>query len=314
MTITKSLLGAISICTAVFMSGCGGGGSSSGGNSGLPALDVPAAEATQANGEEAVDTILGMDGYASGIGFLSASSSESSKGFDLVSFGIEQGKRLQSADLSYALNASDSYTYDCYDSGSISYSVSYSSSSVSGTITYDHCVEYGVAMNGQIKMSETGDLENYVLDTLAESFTTDFTIDYGDSVYTIHKGTYIDYDFSTFDYWNDVDAGVVKSSLWISYGDLNYRYDDLTVGFEDDYYYGEFTRCYKAGRIYVNNLSGYLDIDSTYDSSCSDPFVWDYYNSYGLVSGSMELVGSNETRVHVEVTATNTIEVTTSAN
>ena len=64
----------------------------------------------------------------------------------------------------------------------------------------------------------------------------------------------------------------------------------------------------------MNNLSGYLDIDSTYDSSCSDPFVWDYYNSYGLVSGSMELVGSNETRVHVEVTATNTIEVTTSAN
>jgi hypothetical protein len=46
----------------------------------------------------------------------------------------------------------------------------------------------------------------------------------------------------------------------------------------------------------VGDLTGYLDIDPSYDPECSDPFVWNDY----LVSGSMELIGSNDSRIHIQ--------------
>jgi hypothetical protein len=312
MTVTKNLVGAIGICTAVFISGCGGGGGSS---SGLPALDVPAAEATQASGAEAAATVLEMDGYTSGIGLMAASpaSTASSTGFDPVAFGIEQSKRLQSLDFdSYALNAA-SQTENCPDGGTITVSGSGSSSSASMSVTYDHCTLETLVMNGKINMSLSGDLENYVLSSESMSFATDFTMTDGDMTMTIHQGTYTDYVYTSYDWDYEVFAGTVTSSLWVSYGDLNYRYDDLTVNFDDDYYDWILTRCYKAGRIYVNNLSGYLDIDSEYDLYCDDPFVWNY-NTVGLESGSMEFIGSNDARIHVEATGDGGYTVTVTPN
>jgi hypothetical protein len=309
MTVTKNLLGAIGICTAVFMSGCGGGGGSS---SGLPALDVPAAEATQASGAEAAATVLDMDGYTSSIGLMSASSSSSS-GFDPISFGIEQSKHLQSLGFNaYALNAATE-TVGCPDGGTMTVSGTSSSTSASMSVTYDHCTLETLVMNGKIGMSLSGDLENNVLSSESMSFATDFTMTDGDMTMSIHKGTYIDYDYTSYDWYNEVFAGMVQSSLWVSYGDLNYRYDDLTVNFDDDYWNYVFSRCYKAGRIYVNNLSGYLDIDSGYDPYCNDPFVWNY-NTVGLESGSMEFIGSNDARIHVEATGDGGYTVTVTPN
>lgn len=321
MTISKSVLGAMSICAALFMGGCGGESSSSGGGAGLPALDVPAAEANTETGTEAADMVVGAN-YTSGIGMFSASST-SGKRFNPVSYVKQQvlkhnGIVLSSAEVQPA--ASQSFSEDCYDenynkSGSISFSVSTNDAGTSGsaTIVYNQCNNYGYGvLNGKVKMSVTGTGLNdydYTLKTSKISFATDFSLMYDGSSYTIHQGTYVDDTYTVYDWDNDHYAGTETSSLWIDFnGNEHYRYDDLTVEFDDDEYTNNtMSACYKSGRIYVGNLTAYLDIDATYDPDCQDPFVW---SSYMLESGSMELIGSNDSRVHVQATGSGSYTVT----
>jgi hypothetical protein len=57
-------------------------------------------------------------------------------------------------------------------------------------------------------------------------------------------------------------------------------------------------------------MSEYLDIDTTYDPECADPFSW---SDMVLVSGSTRLIGADGT-VDVSVTANDEITVTDGVN
>lgn len=300
LTVSKNVLGTLGICVVFLISGCGGGGGSSDtGSSNLPSIDAPALDATVENGTEAADIVLGAEGYGS-VGLL-ASSSE--KVFDPFNFTMAMNKQINSLDFkSYALNETYSDTYQCTDGGQITYTSSSSSSSLTATINYDKCSESNTTMNGKISVTATGDLYNAVYTSEKITFSTDFTATYTGTTVIIHGGSFYQYDYTLYDWNNELYKGTLKTSLWVDDGTDHFRYDDLTVAFEDDYYNnGTSIRCYKAGRVYINNLSGYLDIDSSYDPSCNDPFVWSYYQ---LQSGSMEFIGSNSSRVHVEANAT----------
>ena len=122
----------------------------------------------------------------------------------------------------------------------------------------------------------------------------------------LHQGSYLVMDISSYEYDGDSMSGTLTSSVWFEAGSQHARYDDLEIDFSYDYW-GSSTYCYKAGRIYINGITEYLDIDSSYDPSCTDPFTTSYSD---LVSGSTRFIGSNGGTILVEVTSNNTLTVT----
>lgn len=306
MTLSKTVVCALSVCAAFFMTGCGGGGgTSSDGGSDLPSIEAPAAPATAENGQEAAGIVLGAEGFGS-VGLLAASSDN---GFDPLSFTLNMSKQINSLDFkSYSLNETYSDTIQCTDGGKISITSTSSASNGTATIIYDNCAESSMIMNGTITMTASGDFNNNALTSQKIKFSTDYIATYSGMTLTIHAGSYYQYDYTTYDWNNDLYAGMLTTSLWVEDGSYHFRYDDLIVQFEDDYWNnGTSVRCYKDGRIYINNLAAYLDIDTAYDPSCNDPFVWQYYQ---LQSGSMEFIGSDSSRAHVEADGTGGYVVT----
>ena len=305
MAIFGKVVGVIGTLAVIVMTGCDGGGGSSSSVS-LPMLNVSQAEANVTTGTEAATMIIGAN-YTGSIGLLSTSSTSEAT-FDPLTYvkqHVTKYEVLVSSSATVQPAASDSFTYTC-ESGTISYSVSTNDSGTSGsaTIVYDQCSESGVVMDGTIKMSVTGTTLNdydYTLLTSAILFATDFTVTYESSAYTIHLGTYINDSYTIYDYNTGHIAGTETSSLWIDYnGNENYRYDDLTVEFDQDYYTNDtMTACYKSGRVYVENLTAYLDINAQFDPYCEQKFMWDYSKTYPLYSGTMEFLGSNGSKVLV---------------
>lgn len=306
MSISKFAMGALSICTVIAMAGCGGGSSSSSsGSTSLPALNVPEANATVSSGTEAASIVVGTN-YTGGLGVLSASSTSGAT-FNPVAYVKNKvfkhnGITINSVQAQPA--ATQTQTVDCYDAnGNVSGSMTVSASmndagtSLSGSVVYNQCDDYGYAvLNGTINIAETGNFNTYTLSTANMSFPTDFTVTSSGITETIHQGTYVNDAFTTYDDTNYLYAGTETSSLWIDDGEMNYRYDNLTTNFDEDDYNGVMKLWYQSGRIYVANLTAYLDIDSTYDTTGAKEFVWNYGS---LSSGSMQLLGSNGSTVLV---------------
>lgn len=306
MSVSKNAIGVMSICAAVLMGGCGGSGSD--GSAGLPTLDVPAAEADVTSGTEAATMLVGSD-YTSGIGIFSVSSA-SAKKFNPVSYIKRQlttHNGISPFSTGIQPTVSQDFSENCYVGGSVTYSASVNDAGTGGsaTVTYDQCSDgYGV-VDGTIEMAVTGtglDGYDYALKTSNLLFATDFMLTSNGSTTTIHQGTYVDDTYTTFDLNNAHYTGTETSSLWIDYdSEYHYRYDDMTVRYDnDEYTNGTRSSCYQSGRIYVGNLTAYLDINAAYDPDCNDPFYWDDAYTYPLRSGSMELLGSNGSKVLVK--------------
>lgn len=305
MTVTKNALSTVSICATFLMTGCGGGGDGGDGGgdgdvggSDLSSIDAPALEATVENGEKAAATILYL--AESDDNYLSLLSASPEKGFDPITFTFLLNQKIKSINSEpYSLNSTFNEKIECYYGGTRTYTGTSTESSYEETGVYDNCNELGVVMNGTLKFTATGQID--VRDTETYRAYTDFTIEGSGVIVTIHEGSFYNYKYTTFDKVNRIYSGTFSTSLWIDDGTENYRYDDLNVTFDQDYDNYAYMRCYKAGRIYINNLAGYLDIDSNYDPSCSNPFIMSYYQ---LQSGSMEFTGSGSSRAHVEANTT----------
>ena len=298
-----------SLAVLLVLSGCGGSGDPAGGTTSFPTLDVPAAEATAENATEAVATVIdGMDTQSFSI--LAASDSKTT-GLDPVVFATKQLKIIQTVSgETHALNEVISESRPCTEGGSISITGNFDATSISATMTANSCTESGVTMNGVMTATLRGTNYSDTVSYLKLAFVTDYTVTGAESM-SIHGGSYIEMNYTTpLDYYTEVGAGTVKSSIWFESGIHQMRYDDLTIAFTQDGYY-DSTNCYKSGRIYTGNLAAYLDIDTTYDPTCKDPFVTSYFS---VVSGSVRLVGSNGGTVTVKVTSPDTYLATDENN
>jgi hypothetical protein len=311
MKVSRSLIAGLGLSTVVLISGCGGGGSSSSSTgSALPAItNAVEANATAENGVEAAEVILdGMESVGE-FNILSAASTEEIE-FDAVKFVATQNKIIKLLDIPHALNETFSESYECSGGGSISYNGSVTETNVNVTLAYDNCTEYDMNMNGTIRASGSGSDYGDVLTSMQMSFSTDLTVSYTGSIeMIIHQGSYMQMTYDTYDYYNDIMSGTMQSSLWFEAGNIHRRYDDLNVVFEYDYWNGSEVECYKGGRIYINNLTAYLDIDPDYDASCSDPFITDYGV---LKSGSAQFELSDGKTILIDVTADDELTVTDS--
>ncbi|WP_345972601.1 hypothetical protein [Sulfurimonas diazotrophicus] len=299
--------GLVAVATGVLiLTGCGGGGG--GGTTSLPTLNVAEANATAANGAEAVAAIF--SGSIGNIVIPFSASASQSTGFDPVDFMLDKNGPVSKV-LGYrpeTLNASYSDSIACDYGGTMSFTESYTETHMDATVTFSACAfDPNFVMNGKMRISAAGSNYGDTLTYMEVSFPYDFTIT--DDMYTfyISAGSNMRTDYSAYDYYNDYYTGTMTSSVeWGVDGDMG-RYDNLTVAFTQDYYSTPIeTYCYRSGRIYVNNLTASLDIDPTYDPNCTDPFYYDYFD---LISGSMRLIGAGG-YINVYVTATNTITVT----
>jgi len=297
-----------SVCTAVLLalSGCGSDDSSGGATRTLPSLDVPVAEATAANAVEAVDTIFETETLDS-IGNLTllAAGDTQNVGFDSLSFALKHLKTIKSVNTDvHALNETISETQPCTGGGSISISGTATQTSATVNMTASNCIEGDMTMNGTIgttlTISSTGEISYMKM-----SFDTDYTAA-GLLSMLIHGGSYMELSLDSMDPTTGLTSGTSTSSIWFEALGQNMRYDDLTIKFSDNGF-GDGTECYRSGRIYINNLAAYMDIDSTYDANCLDPFTM---SSYVLTSGSVQLLGSNGNTVLVEVVSPDTFLVT----
>ena len=305
MAMSGKTVGLTGVLAAILIAGCCDSGGGSSGSSDLPGLNVPQGEATVASGTEAAVMVIGKD-YTGGI-VLPTVSSTSDAAFDPLSHVkrmVAENDVMASFTAEIRPAASESYTHNC-ESGTIliSLTTNDSGTSESATMVYDQCLESGIVSDGTIKTAITAAAQNdyhFVLLTLDVSFPTDFTVTENGSVYTVHQGTYVNDTFTTYDYVNEHIAGTEKSSLWIDFnGSINYRFDDLTVQFDNNFSNYTSMQCFQSGRIYVGNLAAYLDINEAYDPNCEHKFMWNFTYTYPLYSGSMELLGSNGSRVLV---------------
>lgn len=286
----------------MFFSGCGGGGGGSSSSTTLPTVNAVQAAPTAENGEKAVNVLINGS-VAEDLSLLSVSE-EKSVSFDPVKFTLQQNNILKKiGSETYALNEAITYSYDCYDSGTMSITGDVSETHYDITATFNNCVEYGTTMNGKMRMIANATNSGDTLTDTAISFPTDFTYSYSGESLKFHSGSSIATTYTSYGYDDYTGyyyaTGRTQSSLQWEYGSFKERYDNLEIVFSYDDSTETYIDDYKGGRIYIDNLTAYLDIDS-----CPVPFKTVYYT---LTEGHVLLSGTGGT---VDILVTNDNEIT----
>lgn len=301
----RTMLGifyALSACTLLF-TGCSsdGGGSST---PSLPAVNAAPAEATAANGAKAVNVII--NGSEAGDISILAVSGDAAVSFDAVDFMRNHAHLAQDAFQAGAvsLNETINESGTCSGGGTVSINGNATETHIDITASFSNCTEGGETLDGAMQLIADSPDGGYTLSYMKALFLTDFTISDGTSM-MMYAGSYIETNFTSYDYYSNAASGTTTSSAQWMVSGLTERYDNLTSAFSDDGL-NTFTQCMKNGRIYIDNLAYYVDIDTSYDPNCDHPFVT--VNDI-LESGSMRLIGADDNLIDVNVTAGNEITV-----
>jgi len=169
------------------------------------------------------------------------------------------------------------------------------------TISYNNCQVDNITINGSVYSTITNH-DSYAdeFKDLTMKYTSDFTYIQSSpyKVVTIKKNSYINTNITDFDYSGNAE----KFKFSISIVADNSSTEDK-FGLRDCIYYydnsGSDTEFYQTyGRVYINNLSSYVDYDTSYDMSAT-PFV---INSSGdLQSGEARYNMANNGKVKIKV-------------
>ena len=277
----------LSALTAAFLVGCGGGGSSgssgsssssSSSSSAFPSNAV-IAEANLPNGqkvEENIDeNVVSQYNYLNSV--TDSRVNPSSIGTDIAKDVI---KRIKNSKLnSYTLNEVINESETCTNGGTIS--ITGNGDEVNGgevNIIYSNCNDGYGTINGSL-YAKTSNLDATADDFKDSSikFTSDFTVTENTTTTTISKDSEISLNVLSFDSYGVMDTYKATLSIIASNSTEKVGIKDLECYFNETNY--EFY--YTKGRVYINNLLSYVEIDTTYDMSIT-PFKMSYS---GLLSG-----------------------------
>ena len=281
--------------------GCGGGGgsSTSTGDSVVFPSNAVSATPTLSNGKKVkgavndnptsvTSSVLNGVDDTSGVNIALLSSTLSS---EIVI--ITKNINLQT----YTLNEVVDQTTNCSGGGSIHYRGN-GNDTAGGTITanFNNCSENSVKMNGTMVYtisnydSNSGNFKSYAI-----KFPADFVESTGSTTIKIYKGTYINVDILEFGSYDNPTKLKESISMIVANGTQQYGIKDA-VYYADSSYSG-ISLYQTQGKIYIDNLSSYVDYDTNYDMS-QTPFV---YDSYGLQSGEAHYNMANNGKIKIVV-------------
>lgn len=292
---------AVSSLLAFVLIGCGGGGGSSSSNSSDSSSSINTsfpsnavvAEPTLENGEK-VESNIGEDINAQ-YNFLNSVSGSS---LNVSSLGNKISKEIfediKKINLkSYALNETVNETEQCTNGGNIS--ITGEGDETNGgyiNLTYKDCKEGNIILNGSIyaKMSN--------LDVNADEFKDNYmkftsnlsyqnTSNPSDNA-TISKDSELSLNILSFDNYGSIKTYKTKLSIIASNTTEKFGIKDLEV-YYDESSYSTVKWYYTSGRVYINNLTSYVELDTTYDMS-NTPFV---LSNNSLISGEARYNMSN---------------------
>jgi len=196
----------------------------------------------------------------------------------------------------------------CPYGGTVAGSGVYSETSYDVTLTFTDCeMEPGtIFKSGTIReIAHFQDLSWQVLTYLKDIYMTDVFMQIDGVNSKVFAGSQVEIrDILYGDF--DISSATVELSIQTETAGKIERLEDLVMKVELSS--SGDSLCYAAGDVYVdNNLTSYLQISTEYDPLCNDAFTLDSLQTT-LVSGSMELVGSDG-NVSMHVTSDNNITI-----
>lgn len=294
---------ALGVITSALLTGCGGGGSSSGnsGSLGFPSNAV-SAQPTIANGKRVEDAVAKDQAIYS----VNAVSSSSNQNLALTMKKVNE--TIQKVDKNYySLNKTITETEYCSNRGSVNISGTETSAGVNVTLTYNNCDNDGTLFNGKV-LGIMSDFD-YTYDEFTKvdmRFLSDFTMQELGLSLKVISGSSVFTEYSNITDYNEADnmemtINSISEVNGIKTGQQNsVYYFDLSS-------YNSFSMYQTSGKVYIDNLSSYVTYDTDYDMS-QTPFV---FNSSVLSSGEARynmadggkvkiIVESGESRVYVD--------------
>lgn len=297
-------MGLVAVSALTFgLTGCGGGSGSSSPSSGT-GLSFPtnavAAEPTIANGA-AVQEVVVSNPSAMAPMIASVSSEKVNLVLLTDNLAAKISKNIKDANLnSYALNETVNMTENCPAGGT--YTVAGSGSQggdISLTMTYNHCdFGGGVVANGKASVSETDyDATADAYRNVSISFLSDFTETVSSMTVTIANGSTMSETVASFDIYGSPSVYTYAISYIVSMGNIRYGLKDCVFHMTSDSSTSSNSYYQTQGRIYINNLTSYVDYDISYDMSAT-PFVYNYST---LESGEGHYIMANNAKLKIVV-------------
>lgn len=276
-SIVLSVTTAAILGTSLIFTGCGGS-SSNNDEPQLPENSASQADATSENGAEAVRVVIdGPDGEEMVDAIFTL--------FDAIDLG------------------SLPTTLGCENNGTATINGNIAINGGSLAFSFDGCMLDGETFDGEMELDLAGNLLQDGPIEAKMMFPGSFSV-------TDTNGTAFNMETNSsfqmyFDDLNDTGfSGTQIGSAQWSYGGETGRFDGLTIVY--DMNGSGTTECYTAGKLYINGLTEWMEIDQSYDVDCDHALV---IGLDGLMSGSIRLIGMDGKTVDVNVTGLNVITV-----
>jgi len=260
------------------------------------------AEPTVDNGEEVRD-VVAKDQNS----MLPASNdSQSSSLIMTINNLYKTTEKLENNNIG-SLSVIDSGTQECPSGGKYKYSVSGSMNDATITFEYDNCDMYGIfSYDGSFVTHATSYNEEtgaYKYSTM--EFTTDFNIQTSGQNMTIYKGGKMVIEVLSYDAYDDIDKVKMDISMITKVNGQKSGQKDASYIIDTD---GYSTSMYQTkGKIYINNLSSYVEYDTSYDMS-QTPFIFSSSGAltngeahYNMDGGKLKIIAENyQAKVYVD--------------
>lgn len=287
--------------TVMIFTACGGGGTSS--DTTLSSNSV-LAEPTIENGIKVKDAVATNQTMAAP--GLNSVNDNSKMNTAVLSARLSQKmtEYVKNSNIkTYSLNEVINEAKNCYYGGTIT--MNGSGDSINGgniTFTAANCNDDGYEIiNGSMYMS-ISNLDNTTEEfkDLSLKFTTDFTVTNisDNTIAKISQNSYMNINITKFDIYGSMEKFKLLSSIEATNGVESYGLGDCIFYFTVTQTGMEMHQT--QGRVFINNLTSYVDYDKSYDMSIT-PFTFGLYGET-LTSGEARynMSGSGKVKIRVE--------------
>lgn len=292
---------AIISALSIVLTGCGGGGgSSTDTNIVFPSSSV-LAEPTLSNAQKVTDIVIGNP--IDNIPILNSVSNSTKVNTELLSRNVAKKITGYTKNINigtYSLNEVIDEQILCATSGTIDLSGSADASGGTVTFTFNECNDGDdLILNGSVQAS-VSDYDSTADDfkTWAVTFLTDLTMTdlSATLIAKIEKGSYLKINVLTFDIYGYPQTYKLSISIQTTDGIEVFGLENV-VFYYDERNYPDMEMYQTSGKIYIDNLTAYVEYDTTYDMSVT-PFV--YLNSV-LTTGEARYIMAHGAKMKIVI-------------